>query len=241
MKRSRNYFLCTMLLIGFTIPTAFVHAGDNRPKIYSVEKSALLPAQKIISEQEENLLMRDKCLMARPAFGDLGNYWSVGLTASTQAVKYTFGTKQASSAASAGVGVAFRYYGKSTLGTEDAAKAIGFETKDLEAIKKLEDGRFYDKTTDTYSLPISKISTACRATTTDIGKDRTEKLASSIFSIIPTVYYAKQANEGDLSLQPALLLGFLDDIISVGPGFNLTGPEKGKVFLVLSLGYGFKF
>lgn len=26
-----------------------------------------------------------------------------------------------------------------------------------------------------------------------------------------------------------------------GPGFNLTGPEKRKVFLLLSLGYGFKF
>lgn len=241
MKPHRNYFLCTMLLIGLTVPITFVHADDEAPKIYSKEKSALLPAPKIISEQQENLLMRDKCLMARPAFGDLGNYWSVGFTASTQAVKYTFGTEQASSAASAGIGVAFRYYGKSTLGTGDAAKAIGFEQKDLDAIKTLEGGKFYDQTTDTYSLPVSKISTACRATTSDIGKDRTEKLASSLISITPTIYYAKQANEGDLSLEPALLLGFLDDIISIGPGFNLTGPEKGKVFLVLSLGYGFKF
>ena len=118
---------------------------------------------------------------------------------------------------------------------------MGFEEKDLTEIKKLEGGKFYEQSTDTYSLPISKISTACRATTSDIGKDRTEKLASSLISITPTVYYVKQANENDISLQPALLLGFFDDIISIGPGFNLTGLEKGKVFLVLSLGYGFKF
>src|SRR5207249_11637045 len=72
-------------------------------------------------------------------------------------------------------------------------------------------------TTSTTCL-CSMVSTACRATTSDIGKDRTDKLASSVFSITPTVFYAKQANENDLSLQPALLLGFLDDILSIGPG-----------------------
>lgn len=241
MTMRRKLFLCTMLLAGLLLTAQSSYAEDQAPTLYAVDKKALLPAPKIISEKQENLLTRDKCLMARPAFGDLGNYWSVGVTASTQAVKYTFGTKQASSAASAGAGVAFRYYGKSTLGTGEAAKAIGFEQKDLDAIKKLDGGKFYDQDTDTYALPISKISTACRATTSDIGKDRTEKLASALFSITPTVYYVKQAAENDISLQPALLVGFFDDLISIGPGFNLTGPEKGKVFLVLSLGYGFKF
>ena len=179
--------------------------------------------------------------MARPAFGDLGDNWSVGIATSIQAVKYTFGTKQASSAASAGAGVAFRYYGKSNLGTEKAAKSLGFTDEDLVAIKELDNGSYYDKGTKVYSLPVNKISTACRATTVDIGKDRTEKLASSIFSLTPTVFYVKQANESELSLQPAFLVGFFDDIISIGPGFNLTGAEKGKVFFVLSLGYGFKF
>ena len=191
--------------------------------------------------------------MDRPAFGDLPNLlgpnWSVGVAASTQAVKYTFGTHKASSAASVGAGFAFRYYGNSPLGTAEAAKKLGFDQKDLDAIKilekKVKDGQeitpYYDKDTDTYSLPIYKISTACRATTSDIGKDRTEKLASALLSITPTVYYSKLDSVSDISLQPALLIGFFDDLISVGPGFNLTGQDKGKVFLVLSLGYGFKF
>ena len=211
------------------------------PKIYDEPKKPLVPAPKIISEQAEQALSRDKCLMARPAFGDIGNNWSVGLAASVQAVKYTFGTKQASSAASTGAGVAFRYYGKSPIGTEEAAKNLGFTDGDLKAIETLDKGAYYDKETGMYSLPVNKISTSCRATTSDIGTDRTAKLASSIFSLTPTVFYVKQANESELSLQPALLVGFFDDILSIGPGFNLTGAEKGKVFLVLSLGYGFKF
>ncbi|MCS6287807.1 MAG: hypothetical protein H8K10_02385 [Nitrospira sp.] len=241
----RTVALLLLFLIGLGSPASWVATARAEsvevPKIYSRDQKPLVPAPKILSEEQEQLMLRDKCLMARPAFGDLGNYWSVGVTASIQAVKYTFGTKQASSAASTGAGVAFRYYGKSPLGTEDAAKELGFRKADLEALEKLEGGKFYDQTTGNYSLPINKISTTCRATTSDIGKDRTEKLASSIFSLTPTVFYVKQASENDISLQPALLIGFFDDIVSVGPGFNLTGPEKGKVFLVLSLGYGFKF
>lgn len=220
--------------------------------IYDLPKKPLVPAQKIISEKAEQGLTRDKCLMARPAFGDIGNDWSVGFAASVQAVKYTFGTHQASSAASTGAGIAFRYYGKSPIGTREAAMDLGFTDADLAAIKildkKKEDkedknksGPYYDSETGMYSLPVNKISTTCRATTSDIGTDRTAKLASSLFSLTPTVFYVKQATESELSLQPAFLVGFFDDIISIGPGFNLTGAEKGKVFLVLSLGYGFKF
>lgn len=211
------------------------------PKIYDEPKRPLVPSPKIISDKQEQALSRDKCLMARPAFGDLGANWSVGLATSIQAVKYTFGTKQASSAASAGAGVAFRYYGKSDLGTKEAAKDLGFTDADLKAIEALDKGTYYDRESGMYSLPINKVSTACRATTSDIGKDRTDKLASSLVSLTPTVFYVKQSNESEISLQPAILLGFFDDIISIGPGFNLTGAEKGKVFLVLSLGYGFKF
>lgn len=196
--------------------------------------------------------MFDKCVTPRAAFGDLVDIglpnWSVGVSASTPVVKYTFGTKQASSAVGAGVGLAIRYYGRTRLGNEAAAEDLGFSKNDLAAIRKLDKGKYIDQAgtesdpiNDTYFMPLYKISTECRATTSDIGKDRKEKLAGSIVSITPTVYYSKQANEGDLSLQPALLLGFFDDIVNIGPGFNLTGPEKGKVFLVFSLGYGFKF
>ncbi|TLY30299.1 MAG: hypothetical protein E6K63_02265 [Nitrospirae bacterium] len=190
------------------------------------------------STQEEDI-SRAKCLMARPLFGDLeflGSWfqnWSTGVTVSAQAIKYTFGTKKASSNTSAGAGIAFRYYGNSPIGDEQEAKRLGFTDQDLQRMDKDKRGM--------YTLPIYKIKPECRATTSDIGRERTKKLAGSIFSITPTVYYSKQENVDDLSIQPALLVGFLDDIISVGPGFNLTGPEKGKVFMVLSLGYGFKF
>jgi hypothetical protein len=245
-----------LLSLVFSITSVSIVAADpttaTNPigpiQLYAKDKAPLVAAPYLLSEQEEKKLTRDRCLMDRPALGDLGNYWSVGATVSTQAVKYTFGTKQASSATTVGVGVAFRYFLPAPLGTADAAKKLGFTDGDLTAIKKIkkpkdkDHGPFYDETDETYSLPIGKVSTACRATTSDIGKDRTEKLASSLLSITPTIYYAKQAGENnDLSVQPALLLGFFDDLISIGPGFNLTGPEKGKVFLVLSLGYGFKF
>lgn len=104
----------------------------------------------------------------------------------------------------------------------------------MQAIKTLEGGKYYKKANDNndddlndrYYLPVYKISTECRATTSDIGKDRKDKLAGSIISITPTMYYAKEAGASDISLQPALLLGFFDDIVSVGPGFNLSGPER---------------
>lgn len=256
LNATRLKITSTALLLSYSIATSTFSAepGETQKaadeakaspsvtsQIYGPDSKALVPSPKIISEKAELALSRNKCLMARPAFGDLGNNWSVGMTTAVQAVKYTFKTKQASTAASAGGGIAFRYYGKSEIGTEEAAKNLGFTDDDLKAIKSLDKGSYYNRDSGTYSLPVNKISTACRATTSDIGKDRTEKLASSIFSITPTVFGSKQSNEGDISFQPALLVGFLDDIISIGPGYNLTGPEKGKVFMVVSVGYGFKF
>jgi hypothetical protein len=246
----RNTFVshaAVVLLLAIPFTAAFGDDGSQGPKPLVVDKNY----------KSDDPVSRNKCLRDRPAFGDLAPLglpnWSVGSAISTQAVKYTFGTKKASSNVSAGAGLAIRYYGKSPLGTGDAAAKLGFTKSDLDAIKQLEkparqagqpepeSGKYYDKETDTYYLPLHKIAAACRASTSDIGKDRDEKLAASIFSITPTIYYSKLDTASDLSLQPALLVGFFDDIISVGPGFNLTGPDKGKVFLVLSLGYGFKF
>lgn len=191
--------------------------------------------------KKEEKLSKDKCLMARPAFGDLGAYseklanWSVGTAVSTQVVKYTFGTKKASMNTGVGAGVAFRYYGDSPIGDSEEAKNLGFTEADLKKLNK------YKKDDGQYKLPVYKVSPECRATTGDWGKERTAKVASSIVSITPTVYASKLDNQTDLSVQPALLIGFFDDIINIGPGFNLTGQDKGKVFLLLSLGYGFKF
>jgi hypothetical protein len=154
---------------------------------------------------------------------------------STQALKYNFGSKRASVNTSAGVGFAFRYFGDSAVGDKTETEKLGFQRDDFNTKLK------YDAKKDRYTLPIYRITPACRANSSDVGTERKKKLATSVFSIIPTLYAAKPEDQSDLSVQPALLVGFFDDIISVGPGFNLTGPEKGKVFLLLSIGYGFKF
>ena len=187
---------------------------------------------------KDSPISKDKCLMARPLFGDIEflgmNNWSVGTAVSTQLVRYNFSTKKTSMNTSVGAGISLRYYGDSPVGNAAEAKRLGFTDQDISEMRH-EDGKDY------YKLPVYKISPACRATTSDFGKERKEKLASSIISITPTLYASKQENSQDVSVQPAILLGFLDDIINIGTGFNLSGPETGKVFLVFSLGYGFQF
>ena len=187
------------------------------------------------------------CLMERPLFGDLAGWrvlsslsnWSIGTAVSTQLVRYNFSTKQASSLQGVGGGPSFRYFGYSMIGDEDAAKNQGFTDNDLKKMKTQEDT--YDKDKQQYRLPIYKIKPECRAKSEDFGKDRSEKLAASMFSITPTFYISKLEDSTDLSVQPALLLGLFDDVISIGYGFNLTGPHQGRTFLVFGLGLGFKF
>ena len=97
---------------------------------------------------------------------------------------------------------------------------------------------------------ISQIQPICRQTSFGAGQGldpRTKKnwdyYAAPLFSITPTLYATKPVADDDLSLQPALLLGFFEDILNIGVGFNLTGPsgEKGNVFMLMGIGYGFKF
>lgn len=187
------------------------------------------------------------CYLSRPLFGDLAplglENWSVGTTLATSVVRYDFSNKKASKvslATGAGAGIAIRYYGKTYLGSEDDAKKAGFDKKEFDLIKKRY-GNDYGDPSIGIEVPLASIAPGCRASTADIGKERTEKLASAIFSITPMVFYSKQTTDTDLNIQPALMVGFLDDIISVGTGFNLAGQERGKMFLLLSLGYGFKF
>lgn len=193
---------------------------------------------------KEMPVSKEKCYMARPLFGDLvslGSWfenWSVGTSVSTQLVRYNFSSKKASINTNVGAGVSFRYYGNSSLGDGREVANMGFSNEDMDLMKK---NKNINSRTGDYQLPLYRIAPACRANTSDFGKERKEKLAGSIFSITPTLYASKQENSADASVQPALLVGFLDDIINVGAGFNLTGPDTGKVFLVFSLGYGFQF
>jgi|JI10StandDraft_1071094.scaffolds.fasta_scaffold740976_2 hypothetical protein len=179
------------------------------------------------------------CIQDRPSPGDFGQF-SVGPSVSAQVLKYNFGSKQASFNTGLGAGVSIRYYRQTFITTEKNKNA------DLNADEKSNVEKYATTETDnakretSYYMPLGHIKSACRATSTDLGQ--ANKLATSLVSLTPTLYASKpDAKSGDIALQPAILLGFLNDVANIGVGWNLTGPETGKVFLLFSLGYGFKF
>ena len=94
-----------------------------------------------------------------------------------------------------------------------------------------------------YNDEISAIKPECRATTTDaktLDEDpKNGKIRFALFSINPTIYYSKPLSGSDANTQPAIVLSFLNDLVSFGFGFNLTGADKGHTFMLLSLGVGF--
>jgi len=94
-----------------------------------------------------------------------------------------------------------------------------------------------------YNERVSNIKPECRATTTDaktLDEDpQNGKIRFAWFSINPTIYYSKPQNGSDANTQPAIVLSFLNDLVSFGFGFNLTGVDKGHTFMLLSLGVGF--
>ena len=92
--------VCFLLILGPTPAT--VQAQPSQPSLAGTQG----PAPSTTSQTQAQLanddkdISRDKCLMARPLFGDLeylpgGDNWSAGVAVSTQAIKYTFGTKKA--------------------------------------------------------------------------------------------------------------------------------------------------
>lgn len=102
--------------------------------------------------------------------------------------------------------------------------------------------RYYkDAKTPSGNIPVSRIRQECRASTFRIKNENT--IASPLFSITPTVFASKLDDSSDLVIQPAVMVGFFEDILNVGVGFNLTGrpDEVGNVFLLMSLGMGFQF
>lgn len=150
-------------------------------------------------------------------FGYGEGSWSVGPSVSTQLIKFDLAKERAGFNTAVGVGASFRYYNK-------------IQIKDSNGQQK---GN---------AVTISQVKQECRQTT---FKARSEKsyLAAPMFSITPTLYVTKPTNQGDLEAQPAILLGFFEDILNFGVGWNLTGPpgEKGNVFLLMSIGAGFNF
>lgn len=138
--------------------------------------------------------------------------WSVKPAASVQVIKYDLASETVSINKSLGAGASFHF----------------FKNEDL-----MIDGQ---------QLDVQNIKPECRATTfsaKDVHEDPKQgKIAYSLFSITPTVY-ASQDQGKEFSVQPALLVGVFRDLFNFGVGFNLTGAEKGHVFLLFSLGANF--
>lgn len=151
--------------------------------------------------------------------GDLSKNVSVGPSITTQLIRYNFATEKASiNAKGIGVGAAFRFYNDN-----DMAAAPGSAVKDIRRIRP-----------------------KCRANTlTTFEGDAAQYKASSWLSISPTIFASVDEVQGsaasEVSVQPALMVGFLRDLINVGVGWNLAGPNRGQVFLLMGIGTGFKF
>lgn len=148
-----------------------------------------------------------------PGTHKFGGEWTVGLAAQIQALKYDFATKKAGFNSGVGAGVSFRFY----------------QDVDVPGQSK--------------KVPISKIRTECRMSTWKSKEEAWLPNATPLFSVTPVIYASQLTSEQDLAVEPAIMLGFFDDIINVGTGFNLTGEngEVGDVFLLMSLGGGFNW
>ncbi|WP_447962459.1 hypothetical protein [Nitrospira sp. Ecomares 2.1] len=139
--------------------------------------------------------------------------WTVGLAALAQAIKYDFAKKKAGFNNGLGAGVSFRFY--RDVYVPGQAKKV----------------------------PISRIRSDCRARTFQLRDETDIPDAAPVFSVTPTIFASQIVGEDNLKVEPAIMLGFFEDIINVGAGFNLSGKngEVGDVFLLLSIGAGFNW
>lgn len=174
---------------------------------------------------------REDCMTNVPSIDTgsaaLNEMWTVGASVTAQLARYNLSTEKASiNEVGLGAGIALRYYPK---GWMDVAVPEG--VTDPKEIDKLKD--------------IRRIKPDCRASTFEAATldadPQKGKIAFPLFSISPTVFIAKQEDSSEVSVQPALVVGFVRDIVSVGVGFNLTGPGRGDVFILFGLGAGFRF
>lgn len=102
--------------------------------------------------------------------------------------------------------------------------------------------RYYTKTKiGKEEFGIKQIKSSCRADTLSAAFTGDNKYkVGYLFAVSPFVYVSKVEGTDELNVQPAIQLSFLSDLVTVGTGFNLTGTDKGHMFLLLSLGWGFK-
>ena len=166
----------------------------------------------------------DKCTSHNKAdygeknyIGDLGKNWSVGSKATASFFRYNLASEKASfNEKTLGVGLSFRYYTDSQL--SNAGKTS-----------------------------IEDVPKACRARTEDLldfsrsKSDGTLVKVGSWISISPTLFVSKAETEGDVAIQPAIVVGFLNDIFSIGTAYNLTGTGKGQWSILIGPSYGFQW
>jgi len=144
-----------------------------------------------------------------------GNH-SVGGIASYSLFRYNIADEKASfNEKAAGLGLAFRIY------TDNQLRQAG-------------------------ATHISQVPEACRAKPSDgltyhiAKKGRLAKIAP-IVSIAPTIYVSQDKNDNEVTMQPSLTFGFLNDFFSLGIGYNLSGPDSGEWFLIAGPSVGFSF
>ena len=142
------------------------------------------------------------------------DYVTFGPSASVQGVRYDLALKKAALTTGVGAGFSARFYNNVKIKTVNGVDTFEF----------------------------NDIRTECRRTTFDVGRGTNEdrpKIVGPAFSITPIIYYSK-GETTDTALQPAIQFGFLEELVNIGVGFNLTGPNKGHAFVLLSLGFGFR-
>lgn len=192
------------------------------------------PPQNKNKEEEEFVItnFKEQCvkeLSAEPvAAGDFGDYISFGPTVAAKAFNYDLASKRVAFNAGVGAGLSMRIY-----------DTVRFKGKSAMPAKE---GRPATDRVLPEKFGISQIRKKCRAETYDLAwlKPDNQRVAPLI-SISPMIFASKSDRDNEIQVQPALTVGFLGELINVGAGFNLSGQDKGHVFILLSLGYGFKF
>lgn len=215
-----------ILLSGLTVP--FVNAqqegpGPQKPPVVAQPSGMSGPQPGSGAQPSDPVKDSAKCTSYKKAdygegnhIGDLSDNISVGSKAVAAAFRYNIATEKAAfNERTAGVGLSFRYYSDSQLA--NAGKTS-----------------------------IREVPRACRARTEDlldfsVAKNGEKAKVGSLFSISPTIFLSKAETEGDVSIQPAIVVGFLNDIISIGTAYNLTGTGKGQWSLLIGPSYGFQW
>lgn len=233
-------FVIVLTFISMNTTTVF---AQDAPPTSPIEGTAPAMAQSVgppapptppaspqnTNKEEEGFVItnfKEQCvkdLSAEPvAAGDFGDYVSFGPTVAAKAFNYDLSSKRVAFNAGVGAGFSMRIY--DTVRFKD---------------KKDKDGKIL---VQPISYGISQIRKKCRAETYDLAWLKPDnQRVTPLISISPMIFASKSDRDNEIQVQPALTVGFLGELINVGAGFNLSGQDKGHVFVLLSLGYGFKF